>query len=118
MHSEKEKIIMKRLKIAQYIALVATALTFIGVYCGGISGSDTGTAIMGVALTVGMASYIFGGLMTACKMAGKIAKWGWFVVPFPYDIITFFCAFFVAITVFLFIPIIPIRKAYKESGQY
>ena len=109
---------MKRLKIAQYIALVATAMTLIGVYLGGITGSSTGSAVMGIALTVGMVSYIFGGLLSAGKMAGKIAKWGWFVVPFPYDIITFFCAFFVAITVFLFIPIIPIRKAYKESGQY
>ena len=78
---------MKRLKIAQYIALVATAMTLIGVYLGGITGSSTGSAVMGIALTVGMVSYIFGGLLTAGKMAGKIAKWGWFVVPFPYDII-------------------------------
>lgn len=31
-------------------------------------------------------SYIFGGLLTAIKMAWEIAKWGWVAVPFPLSI--------------------------------
>ena len=31
-------------------------------------------------------SYIFGGLLTAIKMAWEIAKWGWVAAPFPLSI--------------------------------
>ena len=60
-------------------------------------------------------SYFFGGFGTAVKMAGKIAKWGWLIVPFPYDIVTGVVSFFISIMVFIGLPIIPIRKAYKEQ---
>ena len=49
------------------------------------------------------------------RMAGKIAKWGWLIVPFPYDIVTGMVSFFISIMVFIGLPIIPIRKAYKEQ---
>ena len=51
------------------------------------------------------------------KMAGKIAKWGWIILPFPYDIVTGLVAFFISIFVFMALPIIPIRKAYKEQSM-
>lgn len=102
---------MKTLKIAQYIALVATVLSILG-FCLDTSASMT---LMGLGFFLGLASYIFGGLGTAIKMAGKIAKWGWIVVPFPYDLITGFASFAFAIVAFIFLPIIPIRKAYKET---
>ena len=54
---------------------------------------------------------------TAVKMAGKIAKWGWIILPFPYDIVTGLVAFFISIFVFMALPIIPIRKAYKEQSM-
>ncbi len=106
---------MNRLKIAQYIALGATACSVIGVILGGMSGSNFGSTLMGIGFIVGLVSYIFGGLGTAIKMAGGIAKWGWLVVPFPYDLMTFIVAFMFAVIAFFFLPIIPIRKAYKES---
>ena len=106
---------MNRLKIAQYIALGATALSVIGGFLGGLSGAGFGETLMYIGFMVGLVSYIFGGLGTAIKMAGGIAKWGWIVVPFPYDIMTFILSFFFAIIVFVFLPIIPVRKAYKES---
>jgi hypothetical protein len=106
---------MNKLKIAQYISLGATVLSVIGAVLGGMSGSEFGITLMCIGFLVGMVSYIFGGLGTAIKMAGGIAKWGWFVVPFPYDIMTFMCSFLIAIYAFVFLPIIPIRKAYKES---
>lgn len=109
---------MNRLKIAQYIALGATAFSGIGGILGGLSGSDFGAILMCVGFIAGLVSYIFGGLGTAIKMAGGIAKWGWIVVPFPYDIMTFILSFIFAIFAFVFFPIIPVRKAYKESMIY
>lgn len=106
---------MNRLKIAQYIALGATAFSVIGGLVGGLSGSLFGETLMIIGLVAGLTSYIFGGLLTAIRMAGRIAKWGWIVVPFPFDILTFIIAFIYAIIAFVFLPIIPVRKAYKES---
>jgi len=106
---------MNRLQIAQYIALGATALSIIGLLLGGTSGSLIGTVLMGVGFVAGMVSYIFGGFGTAIKMAGKIAKWGWIIVPFPYDLTTGGISFIVAIIAFVFLPIIPVRIAYKEN---
>lgn len=83
-----------------------------------MSGSNFGATLMGLGFVVGLVSYIFGGLGTAIKMAGEIAKWGWIIVPFPYDIMTFIFSFIFAIFAFLFLHVIPVRKAYKESRLY
>ena len=72
-------------------------------------------AMMGYGVMAGIVSYFFGGFGTAVRMAGKIAKWGWLIVPFPYDIVTGMVSFFISIMVFIGLPIIPIRKAYKEQ---
>lgn len=106
---------MNRLKIAQYIALAATALSVIGFIVSN-SNSNVGMTMMGLGFFVGLVSYIFGGFGTALKMAGSIAKWGWIVVPFPYDLMTFVFAFIFAVIAFFFLPIIPVRKAYKASS--
>lgn len=63
---------------------------------------------MGLGILIGMGSYLFGGF-------GTIAKWGWLVVPFPYDIVTGVVAFAVSLIVFIMVPIIPVRKAYKAK---
>lgn len=110
---KKGRFIMGRLKIAQYIAVGATALSVIAAIVG--TNTEVGNALMVFGVLGALVSYLFGGFGTAVKIASKIAKWGWFVVPFPLDIITFIVAFIVTIYVFLFLPIIPVRKAYKES---
>lgn len=106
---------MNRWKIAQWIALGATALSVIGFF---LQTTDelvgVGTSLVGAGALCGLAAYIFGGLGTAIKMACGIAKWGWVVIPFPYDIVTFLMSFLIAILVFICVPIIPVRKAYKE----
>ena len=88
---------MKRLEIAQYIALGATCMTVLG-------------------FVINLATQSRWSIM-AVKMAGKIAKWGWIILPFPYDIVTGLVAFFISIFVFMALPIIPIRKAYKEQSM-
>lgn len=105
---------MNRFKIAQYIALGATLISVLGFYLGAIQDIHFGFSLMGVGFVGGLVSYMFGGLGKAFSMAGKIAFWGWVAVPFPYDILTFLLSFVFAIIVFVFLPIIPVRKAYKE----
>lgn len=107
---------------AQRIALAATPLSVIGFI--GIIGSMDGemVAIWPILFVLGMAltcvAYLLGGLLTAIKCALKIAKWGWIIIPFPYDLVTGFLAFFAGLLVFLLVPIIPVRKAYLEHTAY
>ena len=105
---------MNRLQIAQYIALGATAFSVVGFMLNSMAGLEFGWALMMIGFMGGLVAYIFGGLFTAIKMAGGIAKWGWLVVPFPYDLMTFFISLIFAFIAFTFLPIIPVRKAYKQ----
>ena len=107
---------MNRMKIAQYIALAATALSVTGLLIAWKTGSTIGETVMVIGFLTGLVSYLFGGLLTAVRMSIGIAKWGWFILPFPYDIMTFILAFFAAVMAFVFLPIIPVRKAYLESA--
>ena len=107
-------ILENRLKIAQYIALVATAFSVLGIALG-FARVGIWSTLLGIGFILGLVSYVLGGLGAALKMAAGIAKWGWLVTPFPIDIITFLFAVWVAICAFLFFPIFPVRKAYKAS---
>lgn len=106
---------MDRLKIAQYIALAATLFTVIGSLLGAWSGSVIGNCFLSAGFITALVSYIFGGFGTAVSSALNIAKWGWIVVPFPYDIPVFIMTALVAIIVFCLLPIIPVRIAYTKS---
>ena len=108
---------MKRLEIAQYIALGATCMTVLGFVINLATQSRWSMTMCGYGVMIGLISYFFGGIKTAVKMAGKIAKWGWIILPFPYDIVTGLVAFFISIFLFMALPIIPIRKAYKEQSM-
>lgn len=108
---------MNRLKIAQYIAAGATALSVIGFIIGFATDSEVGIYFLLAGFGGGLVSYLFGGLLTALKMAGKIAKWGWLILPFPYDIMTFLLSLIFSLLTLICFPIIPVRKAYKESEQ-
>ncbi|WP_031550916.1 hypothetical protein [Oribacterium sp. FC2011] len=109
---------MNRLRTAQYIALAGTVFSVLGWITAYNFSGDLGGILLVIGFITGLISYLFGGLLTAIKMAGGIAKWGWFIAPFPYDIPTFAFSFLIAIYAFIFLPIIPIRKAYKESMYY
>ncbi len=108
---------MERLKIAQYIALGGLGSIVLGVLIAN-AGLSLGLYLMVFGFFGGLVSYFFGGFGTAMDMSSKIAKKGWYIIPFPYDILTFIATFVCAIFVFLFIPIIPVRKAYKERMRY
>lgn len=113
-----KKIWKNRYHYAQYIALVATLLSVVG-FTQMMSSMDGERSVIwplmfGLGLMLTAVAYILGGLLTALKCSLQIAKWGWLVVPFPFDIATGVAAFGVSILVFLLVPIIPIRKAAKE----
>ena len=106
---------MERLRIAQYIAGVATFLTIFGMFIATKGFSNAGPVVFCIGIAVGIVSYLFGGFGKACSISMALAKFGWTIVPFPYDILTFLVTFMLSIIVFLFFPIIPVRRAYKES---
>lgn len=113
---------MNRSKIAQYIALGATVLSVTAFVLAFKSNSDFGKGFASILLIIGifgsLVSYILGGgLGKALSISGKIAKWGWIVIPFPFDIVTGICTFIYAVMALLFLPIIPVRMAYKERHQ-
>lgn len=66
-----------------------------------------------IAVLLAIVSYILAGFGTAFRMAGKIAKWGWIIIPFPYDLLSGIMSFVFAIMAFFILPIIPVYKAYK-----
>jgi hypothetical protein len=104
-----------RLKIAQIIAAIGTAFSVVGIILNYKMGVEAGLTLMGIGMIAACVAYLFGGLFTAIRMAGGIAKWGWIAVPFPFDIATFIIAFVYALFAFLFLPIIPVRRAVREQ---
>lgn len=106
---------MKRLQIAQCIALVATALSVIGLLMLFKFDIEFGKYIATAGVFAGLVSYVFGGFFTAIRMALGIATWGLSLIPLPWNIIAFMAAGLYSLIAFVFLPIIPVRKAYKEG---
>jgi hypothetical protein len=107
---------MNRLKIAQYIALGATICTIGGGFLES-KGIGFGTALWMFGILAAMVSYCFGGLGKALKMIGTIIKWGWIILPFPINLASTVFTAVLGVMVFLLVPIIPVRMAYKESEE-
>lgn len=108
---------MNRLKIAQYIAMAATIMSVAGFI---LDSRDVGIGdvLIGLGLLTGLVSYLFGGLFKMLGMSIGIAKWGLVAFPFPCNLMSVPIAFLLAVVAFIFLPIIPVRKAYLESGWY
>ena len=112
-----------RYTYAQYVAIIASVLNVLGLLLAYKVGqnseflSNMGLLMWGFGMLLSLVSYCLGGLWTAIKAALGIAKWGWLVVPFPYDIATGAAAFMFALIVLIFVPIIPVRKAMKEHME-
>ena len=106
---------MKKYQIAQFIAIGATALSIIGfiiLLAGG--NSNIGWMFLTFGLGVGIVSYCFGGLLTALKMALGIAKWG-ILAGLPTCLVLVPFTAVLSILAFMFLPIIPVRKACMEK---
>ena len=104
---------MKRFKIAQLVALVATVISVIGLIM--ISGgNDNGVTFIGTGFIIGVVSYIFGGLGTAISSAFNIGKVGFLFGAFPFNVFAGLITIIFAILAVVCLPIFPVRKAYKE----
>lgn len=106
---------MNRLKIARNIASVDLLILIVGIMLDTAMKLGIASTVLVICMFIGIVAYIFGGIKTAVKMSVKIMKWGWVVIPFPFDLITLPLTFALAILLFLFVPYVPINKAYKES---
>ena len=106
-----------RYTCAQYIAIAATLLNALGLLTFGTDGTALnmiGALALCLGIVLTFCAYCLGGLWTAVKAALNIAKWGWLVVPFPYDLATGPVAFVLAMIVLFLFPIVPVHKALKE----
>jgi hypothetical protein len=104
-----------RYTYAQYLAIAATGMNVFGFLLIKIFGSDSiGALLVVLGILLALCAYCLGGLWTAIKSALNIAKWGWLVVPFPYDLATGPIAFLIALVAFFLLPIIPVSKANQE----
>ena len=61
-----------------------------------------------------LVSYVTGGLVEAIKFAFRIGKWGWLIVPFPFDLLSGLITTLVAFYVLAAFPIIPVYKSCKK----
>ncbi len=124
--AKAEKVIAKsqkkieKSKIGLIVAGVATALTAIAFLVPVLD------FLIVFAFLASIAAYIIGGgIKIALKTAWKIAKFGWFIIPFPYDIATGICTLIFAVFGFLFIPVVfvfvnflQIKKDLKEAQEF
>lgn len=107
---------MDRLKIAQYIAIVASIISVIG-WGMNFMGANGGVAstFIGLGLIVAIVAYVFGGLLTALKTVWDIGKYGFLVGGVPFCLVCGVATTVIAFMVMFILPIIPIRKAYLQS---
>ncbi len=105
---------MNRFKIALIIAGVATVLDVVGLIINQLF-AGRGEAVLAIGVVIGLISYLFAGLFTALRMAKKIGGLGFIFAPFPVSIITGLMTIALAFIALLFIPILPIFRAYREN---
>ena len=103
---------MKRFKIAQIIATVATVLSVIGLILL-MNDNDISTYFLGFGGIIGLVSYIFGGLGTAIGSALSIGKYGFLIGRFPFNIVSGLITIMFAGVALVFLPIFPVIKAYN-----
>ena len=107
---------IKRLRIG---LIIAAAATLSAVLMLALMGSSEYAGLFALpAMTGAIASYIVGGgFPIAFRAAKKIATFGWFVAPFPYDIPIFIVTFMLAIMAFFFIPVIFVFINYVQEKR-
>ena len=110
-----EKEYFMRYKIALVISLVSTVLSVIG-WKLTLSGGDGGTLI-GIGIATAIVAYCFAGLGQAVRMGVGIAKVGLITVFFPANIFVFLMLIPVTIVATLFVPVIPVLRAYRQYGR-
>lgn len=115
-----------RIKVGLIIAGAATVCSCIMLYASDSNMTLLKGSMMLIALFGAIISYIVGGgFGTAIKFAMKVGKFGWFITPFPIDIITGIITTVIALWAFLFVPVFFVflnywqtKKNYTEAERY
>lgn len=112
---------MNRFQIAKIIATGATIANVLGFmivrsYEGNHFIVTIGMLMLTLGIMATIVAYCFAGFGKALSISSKIAKWGWIILPFPADIVTFIAMIIVAMLIFFVLPIIPVLMACKENG--
>lgn len=98
--------------IFSLIAIVFTALM--------LWGNKENTSMYGtIAILLAVPSYLIGGgIFKALKVAWKITKIGWFLIPvFPADVLIALACFFFAVVGLLFVPVIFVGINYVQHKR-
>ena len=107
------------------LSKIGTAFSLIGIVLSLATASSSGALsnffgiLMFIGIILGFASYIIGGgFGIALKTAGRLAEFGWFVVPvFPVDIVVFFFVLMFAVFAFFFIPVVFVGISSKQRQK-
>ena len=77
---------INRYNISMALAIIGTILSAIG-WVGLMRGSQSAASFITFGILIAMLAYVFGGLLTALRMASSIAKWGIFFDRFPFNLL-------------------------------
>lgn len=107
-----------RVLIGLAISALATGLTLFGL----LGGHPDGQGMMYIVLAffAAIPAYILGGgFGKALKAAGKLAKFGWLIIPFPYDLLTGFLTLIIAGFLFFCAPFFfVVKNALNANAEY
>ncbi len=117
---EKSQKKLEKAKIGLIVSGVATGLSALAFFFPVLN------FLLIFAFLASVAAYIIGGgIKIALKTAWKIAKFGWFIIPFPYDIATGIITLIFAVMGFMFIPVVfvfvnylQIKKNLNEAQEF
>ena len=107
-----------RVLIGLALSVLATGLTLFGLFGGHPDGQ--GMMYLALAFFTAIPAYILGGgFGKALKAAGKLAKFGWLIIPFPYDLITGFMTLIIAGFLFFCAPFFfVVKNALNANTEY
>lgn len=111
------KINQTRIMVGLVIAVIATGLAALGFLIN--PDSDNATIYIGCSMFLAVVAYLVGGgIGKALKVAWKITKFGWFVIPvFPIDVLMAIVFFIFSIAGLLFIPVVFVGINYIQHKR-
>ena len=120
---DKAKTKLEKSKLGLIVSGVASVFGLIGLFVGTTA---LGTIFCIIAIAGAIASYIMaGGFGIAVKTAGKLAKFGWYMAPFPFDIVICIFTFIFAVFAFFCVPVIFVfitrlqqKRTIKNAEEY
>ena len=103
-----------RILIGLAVAAVSTVLTVLAF----LLNSDASSILLGLAFLLAIPAYVIGGgLGKAIRSAWNLAVFGWFILPFPYDLGVGLATFCIALMCFFFAPLVFVLVSYCQNAS-